>query len=175
MKVREKLPALIRRVPIPGPAESWLPLPDGIEETDEYKPLASDITILRTELFKEFEKLDIAALRRQNGFRLGQFLMIIGGLIATLLGALQAALPDSHWPGIAEAGLVLGLALLFLANGQLNLKQDYLDQRLKAERLRAECFFFLARVGGYSALDDAGSRDLLKQRVNLIKTGSAQP
>jgi hypothetical protein len=167
-----KSPALFRRVPIPRAATSYALLPEKIEETDEYKPLASDIKVLRAEVFDEFQKLDMAALRRQNGFRVGQFLMIIGGLIATLLGALQAALPDSHWPGIAEAGLVLGLALLFLANGQLNLKQDYLDQRLKAERLRAECFFFLARVGGYSTLDDAGSHDLLKQRVNLIKTGS---
>jgi Protein of unknown function (DUF4231) len=169
-----KSPALFRRVPIPVATTSYALLPDEIEEMDEYKPLASDIAALRAELFEDFKTLDVAALRRQNGFRLGQFLMIIGGLIATLLGAVQAALPDSHWPGIAEAGLVLALALLFLANGQLRFKQDYLDQRLKAERLRAECFFFLARVGGYSALDDAGSRDLLKKRVNLIKTGSAQ-
>lgn len=168
-------PALLRRVPIPRAATSSALLPDKIEETERYRPLAPDIQVLRAELFEEFRTLDTTALRRQNGFRLGQFLMIIGGLIATLLGALQAALPDSHWPGIAEAGLVLALALLFLANGQLNLKQDYLDQRLKAERLRAECFFFLARVGGYSTLDDAGSRELLRQRVNLIKTGSAQP
>ncbi len=171
--MRLKSPALLRRIPIPRAATSYPLLPDKIEETEKYKPLASDIEVLRAEVFEEFKALDTAALRRQNGFRLGQFLMIIGGLIATLLGALQAALPDSRWPGIAEAGLVLGLALLFLVNGQLNLKQDYLDQRLKAERLRAECFFFLARVGGYSALNDAGSRDLLKRRVNLIKAGSA--
>jgi len=169
-----KGPALLRRVPTPRAATSYALLPDEIEETDDYRPLASDIKVLRTELFEEFKTLDIAALKRQNGFRLGQFLMIIGGLIATLLGSLQAALPHTHWPGIAEAVLVLALALLFLANGQLKFKQDYLDQRLKAERLRAECFFFLARVGGYSALDEAGSRNLLEKRVKLIKTGSAQ-
>lgn len=168
-----KGPALFRRVPKLRAPSSFPLLPAGVEEKEEFKDLAQDISFLRVKLFGEFEELDVVALERQNGFRLAQFLMIIGGLIATLLGSIQAAL-HSHWAGIAEAALVLALVVLFQVNGQLNLKQDYLDQRLKAERLRAECFFFLARVGGYSALDDAGSRDLLKKRVNLIQTGSTQ-
>lgn len=166
-------PALFRRVPKLRAPTSYPVLPPGVEEKDEFKILSPDIDFLRSNLFGEFEKLDNAALERQHGFRLGQFLMILGGLIATVLGSIQAAL-HSHWAGIAEAGLVAALVVLFQINGDLNLKQDYLDQRLKAERLRAECFFFLARVGGYSELNEAKSRDLLERRVKLIRTGSAQ-
>lgn len=174
MKVREKLPALIRRVPIPGPAESWLPLPDEIEKKEEYEALAFDIRILRTELFEEFKKLDIAALKRQNYFRLVQFLMIAGGLIATLLGSIQAAFPHSHWAGKVEFVLIAVLIALFVANALLNPRKAYLDRRLKAERLRAECFYFLACVDPYTGRDKANSGALLKERVELIKAGGPQ-
>ena len=165
-----KRPALFRRVPqLRAPSSDPLL---GPEVADEFPALGSDIDVLNEALFPHFEKLDRAALKSQNGFRLSQVVLIIGGLIATLLGAVQAALPTSAWAGIVEVSLVLVLGVLFVVSGRLSFQEDYLDRRLKAERLRAECFFFLARVGGYSTLDDAGSRDLLKQRVNLIKTGA---
>jgi hypothetical protein len=164
-------PALFRRVPRLRKPSSRPLLPGRIAE--EFPDLSSDIEDLG-ELFKEFEKLDVAALGSQNQFRRAQFILIVGGLIATLLGAIQAALPKSAWAGIVEVCLVAVLVSVFLVTGQLNLKDDYLDQRLKAERLRAECFFFLARVGGYSALDDDRSRALLEHRVALIKAGSGQ-
>jgi hypothetical protein len=166
-----KRPALFRRAPkLRAPSSDPL-LPTGVAE--EFPALASDIDVLKEELFPDFEKLDVAALRSQNGFRLSQLVLIVGGLAATLLGAIQAALPKSAWAGIVEVSLVLVLGVLFVVSGQLSFQEDYLDRRLKAERLRAECFFFLARVGGYSALDENGSRVLLEQRVALIKAGNA--
>jgi uncharacterized protein DUF4231 len=166
-----KRPVLFRRVPkLRAPSSSRL-LPVGVAE--EFPALGSDIDALNENLFTDFEKLDSAALKSQNGFRLSQMVLIVGGLAATLLGAIQAALPKAAWAGIVEVTLVLVLGVLFVVSGQLSFQEDYLDRRLKAERLRAECFFFLARVGGYSALDETGSRALLEQRVALIKVGSA--
>jgi hypothetical protein len=166
-----KRPALFRRVPkLRAPSSDPL-LPPGVAE--EFPALASDIAVLNEQLFPHFEKLDSAALKSQNGFRLSQVVLIIGGLVATLLGAIQAALPTSAWAGIVEVSLVLVLGVLFVVSGRLSFQEDYLDRRLKAERLRAECFFFLARVGGYSALDEDGSRVLLQRRVALIKAGNA--
>jgi len=166
-----KRPALFRRVPTLRAPSSDPLLPAGVAE--EFPALGSDIDVLKKELFADFEKLDVAALKSQNGFRLAQLVLIVGGLIATLLGAIQAALPKSAWAGVVEVSLVLVLGVLFVVSGQLSFQEDYLDRRLKAERLRAECFFFLARAGGYSALDEHGSRGLLERRVALIKAGSA--
>jgi hypothetical protein len=166
-----KRPALFARVPKLR-APSSLPLLPA-EIAKEFPELSSDIGVLADELFKDFEKLDVAALGSQNGFRRAQFLLIVGGLVATLLGAIQAALPKAGWAGLIEVCVVTALVLLVGLTGQLNFKQEYLDQRLQAERLRAECFFFLARAGGYSTLDGDGSRSLLEKRVALIKTGSA--
>lgn len=166
-----KCPALFRRVPKlrAPPSDPLLPA----EVAEEFPALGPDIDVLNEALFPEFQKLDVAALKSQNGFRLSQLVLIVGGLLATLLGAIQAALPRSAWAGIVEVTLVLILGVLFVVSGQLSFQEDYLDRRLKAERLRAECFFFLARAGGYSALDENRSRLLLKQRVALIKAGSA--
>lgn len=167
-----KGPALFRRVPKLRASSSYPLLPPGVVK--EFAALAPDIKVLEEKLFRQFEALDVAALKSQNGFRLAQVLLIFGGLVGTLLGAIQAALPNAAWAGITEAILVAVLGLVFQAGGQLNFRQDYLDQRLKAERLRAECFFYLARVGQYSSLDEPASRVLLEHRVALIQAGSAQ-
>src|SRR5690348_362102 len=95
-----KRPALFRRVPkLRAPSSDPL-LPPGVAE--EFPALGSDIAVLNEQLLPHFEKLDRAALRSENGFRLAQVVLIIGGLIATLLGAVQAALPTSAWAGIVE-------------------------------------------------------------------------
>jgi Protein of unknown function (DUF4231) len=103
-----------------------------------------------------------------------QILMIVGGLIATLLGSIQAAFQDASWAGITEFALIAALVVVFVANRKLNPREAYVDRRLKAERLRAECFYFLAYVGQYGDRNEENSRALLKQRVELIKAGGPQ-
>lgn len=154
-----------------GEHSSSPPIPDAA--IDEFGVLGPDINALKEVLFEDFQRLDIAALKSQNGFRFAQLLLIVGGLVATLLGSIQAALPHSNWAGILEACVVAALGAVFSLSGQLNFKGDYLDQRLKAERLRAECFFYVARVGEYGALDADASRQLLEKRVDLIKSGDS--
>jgi hypothetical protein len=137
----------------------------------KYPELKDDLAVLERDLSPQFEEVDLAALRNQHGFRLGQVLLIFGGLIATVLGTVQAALHHAAWAGIAEAIILAVLGALFRLVGDLNLKENYLDQRLKAERLRAEFFFFLSRAGQYSALDPDAAQRLLRQRAIKIRAG----
>jgi hypothetical protein len=163
-------PALIRRLPkLRAPSESQPVLP--ADTADKYPELKGDLVALEEELAPRFKELDLEALRNQHGFRLGQVLLIFGGLIATVLGAVQAALSHAAWAGIAEAIILAMLGAVFRLVGDLNLKENYLDQRLKAERLRAEFFFFLARAGEYGKLDPDAARRLLRQRATKIKAG----
>jgi hypothetical protein len=164
-------PALFRRIPsFRAPASDPLLPRNAAQRSPD---LESDLEVLRQELFPGFEELDRTALSSQHGFRLAQVLLIVGGLIATVLGAIQTALAGSRWAGIAETVLLAALGGVFRFSGDLNFKQDYLDQRLKAERMRAECFFYLARAGPYSGLDPAALPGELQHRVALITTGTA--
>lgn len=163
-------PALIRRLPgLRAPRESQPVLP--ADTANRYEELRDDLAALDQELAPQFEELDLEALRNQHGFRLGEVLLIFGGLIATVLGTVQAALRHSAWAGIAEAIILALLGAVFRLVGDLQLKENYLDQRLKAERLRAEFFFFLARTGQYGKLDPDAARRLLRQRATRIKAG----
>jgi hypothetical protein len=136
-----------------------------------YPELATDLRVLETELVGEFTRLDVAALRSQHAFRLAQVVLILGGLLATLLGTLQAALHRSAWAGIAEGVVVALLAAVFQLTSQLSLKQEYLEQRLRAERLRAEAYFYLARAGLYGDLAADAAAALLRRHVRLIARG----
>jgi hypothetical protein len=163
-------PALIRRLPrLRSPSASQPVLPT--DTATDHPGLKDDLETLEQELAPSFAELDLEALRNQNGFRLGQVLLIFGGLVATILGTLQAALAHSAWAGIAEAIILALLGAVFRLVGDLNLKENYLDKRLKAERLRAEFFFFLARTGQYGELDQTAARQLLRQRTVKITAG----
>jgi Protein of unknown function (DUF4231) len=163
-------PALIRRLPtLRAPRESRPVLSADVAR--QYPELKGDLATLEQELAPQLKELDLEALRNQHGFRLGQVLLIFGGLIATVLGAVQAAQHHAAWAGITEAIILAVLGAVFRLVGDLNLKENYLDQRLKAERLRAEFFFFLGRTGQYGTLDSEAARRLLRQRTTKIKAG----
>ena len=116
-----------------------------------------------------FRALDSEALATQNQFRLEQFLLIMGGILATLLGVLQTALAAARWPGIAESILASVLAALAMRSRTLNAQQRYLTTRLRAETLRGEYFLFLGRIGDYA--DEATRTQRLKRRVDEITWG----
>jgi hypothetical protein len=142
-----------------------------VDTATKHPELADDLAALEQELAPQFQELDLEALRNQHGFRLGQVLLIFGGSVATILGTVQAALSHAAWAGITEAIILAVLGAVFRLVGDLNFKENYLDQRLKAERLRAEFFFFLARTGQYGEIDPPAARRLLRERTARIKAG----
>ena len=166
-------PALLHRFPRlrARPAASPI-LPPA--ERAAFPALEQDFAVLDLELVPRFEALDREAGRAQNGFRLAQVLLILGGLAATVLGAVQAVQASqggAQWAGFAEAGVVAVLGAVLAISGDLRFKHDYLDARLQAERLRAEYFLYLARAAEYSGRSDEEAPRLLRRRVRNITTG----
>ncbi len=82
-------------------------------ETQKQSPLfADDFKTLGDELMPYFRELDAEALRVQNQFRLDQVILIFGGALATILGAVHASLGGTPavWAGIIESVLAAALS-----------------------------------------------------------------
>jgi hypothetical protein len=160
-------PALFRRFPwrwrSPGYKQILPPGTLGAEDP-EFGP---DLTVLAEEVLPYFQRFDTDALRRQHQFRRDQILLIFGGALAAVLGAIQAAVPSETWPSLVEtilAGLLTGVAFRQRA---LRAREGYSNSRLKAETLRSEYFLYLARVGQYA--DDETRIERLIRRVVAIR------
>jgi hypothetical protein len=115
--------------------------------------LEDDFAVLDRELMPRFQELDRTALRAQNQFRLEQVILLLGGVLAVMLGALQGALRDAAWPGVVEGLVGVLLAVVGVRTRELHAQRRYLTCRVKAERLRGEFFRFLGRVDEYAGAD----------------------
>jgi Protein of unknown function (DUF4231) len=161
--------ALLRSLPRlrwrPGPRDPLV----GLELVRASPNLVPDFEILDRELLPDFFRLDEAALRAQNTFRLGQLFVIVGGAAATALGALQAALGGGVLPlgiaGALVAGALAG-ALTYVRGRET--QDEYLTARLQAERLRTEYFLFLGRVPPYETADHDDRLGRLREQVAAI-------
>lgn len=162
-----KRPALLARFPsiwkkpVSHPAIS----PDA---ATTYPALANDIAVANEVVGEPFAESDRAALVHQNRFRRQQVILILGTAVLSGLGGLQAVFPDQRWPGILL--VLLGLVLTFAgrAAGELGTLEAFLNERVKAERLRSAQFRFLSRTGSYRGAD----RELvLRRAVVAIKAG----
>lgn len=139
-----------------------------IEKQNNYPDFKADFDVLEQNLMPYFRELDNEALRAQNQFRRQQLTLIIGGVIASTLGAVQAAIAkEAKWPGIAEAGLTAFLTMVAFFARELNTQKNFYANRLKAETLRGEYFLFLGRVGSYAK--DADRMPNLIRRVAEIE------
>lgn len=149
----------------PDPAEPWKddwPV-FKVDAESRYPLLASDLRVWRDEYADGFRELDHRAQLLQQRFWRQQVTLIFGGLLATVLGAVQAARGVGNAPiAVAQAivtGFLAGLAALVRSRGS---QQGYLTARLQAERIKSEFFLFLGRVGGYARAD---REDRLRQQV----------
>jgi len=168
-----KLPALMARFPKPfwwrpDPDKPWRGdwpvVPEGID--DRYPDLVPDFQLWRDEFERPFRRLDHDAQVLQQQFWRQHVALIGGGLLATMLGAYQAATGGGN-QGVAAAQAVLTgvlTGLTALVRGR-RAQQGYLTARLKAERIKSEFFLFLGRAGGYNGADRA---ERLRQQVEDI-------
>ncbi|WP_433503808.1 DUF4231 domain-containing protein [Pseudonocardia halophobica] len=161
-------PALLARFPSlrpPRPRKRSVLAPSAAEE---YPQLAADIALADEIVGPEFAATDHAAMVQQNRYRRQQVMIILGTAVLTGLGGLQAVFSDERWPGILVA--VLGFLLTFAgrAAGELRALDTFLDERIKAERLKSAYFRFLSRTGRY-ATEDRVSR--LRRAVVAVKRG----
>jgi hypothetical protein len=138
------------------------------ETQSQFPDLRSDFAMLEQELMPSFRRLDNEALRAQNVFRLQQVILIVGGVIVTTLGAIQAAHTKVVWPGVAEAVIAGFLTSVAYIAREFNEQKKYFSDRLKAEMLRGEYFLFLGRMGNY--VNDADRAHSLIRRVAEIES-----
>ena len=166
-----KRPALIRRVP----RFRWHPPQPERLVKREIPAFEGDVAVLERELVPRFRTLDEGSLRAQNAFRLGQLTLILGGAAATALGAVHAGLGGGVLAlGVVEAVVTGILAGMVEYLRRRNLQREYFTNRLKAERLRAEYFLFLGRIGSYAAADDDERGRRLRRRLNEIESAEEQ-
>ena len=137
----------------------------------EFPEFLEDFATLERELLPHFRTLDNDALSRQNQFRLEQLLLIFGGMLAAILGALQTALSGAAWPGIAETILAAALTAVAFRQRELRARDRYSASRLKAEALRREYFLFIGRLRPYEQ-ESERVRQLI-QRIGQILTDQA--
>jgi hypothetical protein len=153
-------PALLRRFPkiFWRPSidqdwdNDWIVLEE--EDQDEYPQLADDLAVWRDLLKCRFRRLDHTAQVLQNQFWRQNVALIIGGLVATSLGAVQAALGGGVVGlAVAQAVLAGALAGLTVLIRSRRAQHGYFTARLKAEQIKTEFFMFLGRVGNYAGPD----------------------
>lgn len=151
MKLFKRRPKLFWR---PGKPDSVI----SQEVQIRYPALEDDFKTLERVLVPVFQKIDEQALKFQNQFRLWQVLLILGGALATILGALQATFSTAIWLGIIEGVLGIALATVTATVRQLQFQEKYFHLRLKAEALRREYFLFLGHVMPYDKDESRAKR-----------------
>ncbi|GAA1572778.1 hypothetical protein GCM10009827_113440 [Dactylosporangium maewongense] len=132
-----------------------------------YPALAEDFEALRP-VEERFERYDLEALRGQRSYRLQGIVVLLGSALLTGLGGLQAVLSDQRWPSAVLAVLAVALAGVSQFVVDDHALADYRLARVKAERLRALYFIYLARVEPYTG--DNRAR-LLVRAVDAIDEG----
>jgi hypothetical protein len=156
-------PALFARFPRPfwwhpDPGtpwpDDWPVIPNAAD--DRYPLLAADLRLWREELEAPFRRLDHEAQLLEHQFWRQRTTLILGGLLATTLGAFQAARGGGNEYVAAAQAVVTGLLtrVTALVSGR-RAQQRYLTARLKAERIKSEFFLYVARVGDYVGADPA--------------------
>jgi hypothetical protein len=170
-------PALLVRLPkgfwwrpdpgAPWPGD-WPVVPRDAE--DAYPELAPDLRLWQEEFEQPFRRLDHEAQLVQHQFWRQRTTLILGGLLATTLGAVQTAHGGGNEYLAAAQAVVTGFLTGVAAwvSGR-RAQQRYLDTRLRAERIKSEFFLYLGRVGDY-----AGAEGLHRIRETVDEVAHAE-
>jgi hypothetical protein len=125
------------------PAEPVLIPADRVER---YPALAGDLTTVNEVIAPAFREIDLNAQRAQNRYWGQQVILIAVTALTTAFGSVQAAFSHQVWPGVVVAVLgVLAAAVAGLGE-EVAAQRTYLEQRTRAERLRALAFAYLAEL-----------------------------
>ena len=120
----------------------------------EYQLLAPDLTVWCEQVESRFRRLDHQAQILQNQFWRQRVTLIAGGLVATSLATVQAAMGGGKvYLAVPQAGLTGLLAGLTVLVRSRRAQHGYLSARLKAERIKSEFFLFLTQAAPYASGD----------------------
>jgi SLOG in TRPM, prokaryote/Protein of unknown function (DUF4231) len=171
---RAPRPALHNRIALLSGAPRLRVPPDGhgppvaADAARRYPHLRRQLAEAATVVVPALDACDRQALVHQNRHRWFTVLAIVGGMLTTVFGALQAWLQSAPWPGVVVVTLGAATsALVVVARRQGSLHQ-YLVARVRAERLRSLYFEYVAEP---PPADDATRarrlRELERQVVNI--------
>jgi hypothetical protein len=139
-------------------------------EADEYPALKHDLGTVAAVINPWYMEYDATAQDAQNSFWRQQVALIIVTALTAGFGAVQAAYSHQIWPGIVVAVLgVLSAAVAGLGEERAA-QRTYLEQRVRAERLRALAFTFLAELPPFTGNNDE-KRSELVNAVTAIREG----
>jgi hypothetical protein len=117
----------------------------GPRAKERYPALRARIEEADRVVFPAFAALDITARAEQNRYRWFTLLALLGGLLTTMFGALQAWLNSQPWPGVVVATVGAATSALTTVARRQGSLQTYLTARIRAERLRSLYFEHLAK------------------------------
>lgn len=137
----------------------------------DFPVLEADVRVVEEVLAEPFRVCDLRALGLQNEYRRRNVVVLVGSALLTGLGGLQAAFADRAWPGLVLGVLAAVVAGVSRAGKERDTAGQYLSLRLRAERLRALHFRFLARTGVFEVADDAVRRRALERAVIDVRSG----
>ena len=167
-----RAPALLQRFPVPWKRLTPdYPLVSSLLRAD-LPMLEDELAYLDREIVPRFRKIDYAAVRAQHSFRLAGVALIIGGAIATSLGAAQtAAGGGSLGVGIAEAVVAAAVAGITVYARGRRFQQTYLNNRVAAERMKSQYYLYITRAGIYGVDDEAERNRRLRGALDKIEAG----
>jgi hypothetical protein len=160
------MPALFKRLPLRRP-DAYPANPTG--DRAHYPTLAPDFAVLDEHLGDDFKRWDRIALRNQFSYRRQQvYFVLAGSALVSVLGTVQASSPGHRWPGIALAVVSVIVTGSTKITNERGTQSEWLKARVRAERLRAQYFRYLARVGPYAGPD---RDDALQHAVVAVERG----
>jgi hypothetical protein len=125
-------------------------------------------------VYPALTECDIGAQREQNRTRWFQVLAILGALLTTVFGALEAWQHGVWWPGVVVATLGASTSALTTIARRQGSQDAYLQLRLRAERLRSLYFKHVAEALTAPAADESEDElsRALQHEVAKIRFGS---
>jgi hypothetical protein len=110
-----------------------------------YPTLQQRLTDADKVVYPAFASCDQEAQAEQNRYRWFIVLSILGGLLTTTFGAVQAWLQSVAWPGIVVATMGAATSAITTVARRQGSLDNYLAARIRAERLRSLYFEHLAK------------------------------
>jgi hypothetical protein len=149
-------------------------LPFGLDAGQVYPRLHDAIVEGHREVYPYFAECDQTAVREQQRYRLFVVAAMIGGLVTTVFGAVQAALPNEWWPGVVVATVGASTTAVTTVARRQGALDSYLQARLRAERLRSLYVSYIAAAPGADGATRPDRLRRLQQDVAQIRFGQVE-
>jgi hypothetical protein len=149
-------------------------LPFGLDAGQVYPGLHDAIVEGHREVYPYFAECDQTAVREQQRYRLFVVAAMIGGLVTTVFGAVQAALPNEWWPGVVVATVGASTTAVTTVARRQGALDSYLQARLRAERLRSPYVGFIAAAPSGDGASRHERLRRLQQDVAQIRFGQVE-